>query len=133
MDAKWWDYHREEVARVFRGDLYSHGYRRGVQRVRHPYLGQQGQNSGAGAIALAHRFGARRVILLGYDCGYDGARRHWHGDHPEGGGSGNAGSVDKWPAQFRALRRTVPGLDIINCSRKTALTIFPRANLEDVL
>lgn len=133
MDQKWWDFHRAEVAQVFRGELYSHGQRRGVTRVRHPWFGNQGQNSGAGAIAVAHRFGARRVILLGYDCQHTGGRAHWHGDHPAGGGSGNAGSVTSWPAQFRALARHLLGVDVINCSRATALTVFPRANLEEVL
>jgi len=133
MDKAWWDYHRAEVTGTFRGDLYSHGHRRGVECVRHAYFRQQGQNSGAGAIAVAHRFGARCVILLGYDCQYTGGRRHWHGDHPVGGGSGNAGSVAKWPAQFRDLARCVPGTQIINCSRETALTVFPLAKLEDVL
>lgn len=133
MDEKWWNHHRAEVARVFRGDLYSHGQRRGVIRVRHAYLGRQGQNSGAGAIAVAHRFGARRVILLGYDCQHTGGRRHWHGDHPTGGGSGNAGSVNDWPGQFRELAGYLLGVEVINCSRATALTVFPRAKLEEVL
>lgn len=133
MDSAWWDYHRADVLKTFQGERFSHGFRAGVQRVRHPYYVLQGQNSGAGAIALAHKFGARRVILLGYDCCYHGKRRHWHGDHPEGGGSGNAGSVERWPGQFAELARLVRGMDIINCSRRTALTVFRRAKLEEAL
>ena len=133
MDEVWWRFHRREVADCFRGELFSHGHRPGVVRVRHPYLGAQGQNSGAGAIAVAHRFGARRAYLLGYDCQHTGGRTHWHGDHAKGSGVGNAGSVDSWPAQFKDLLRFVPGLEIINCSRATALSVFPRASLEDVL
>ena len=76
-------------------------------------------------------FGARRIYLLGYDCQHTGGQRHWHGDHPKG--MGNAGTVAKWPRQFRELVRFVPGAQIINCSRETALTVFPRAPLESVL
>jgi len=133
MDEPWWKYHRAEVKKTFAGDLYSHGQRSGVTKIRHPYFARKGQNSGAGAIAIAHHFGARRVILLGYDCQHTGGRRHWHGDHPKGGGSGNAGTVANWPEQFKELHRMVPGLEIINCSRVTALTMFPRAKLEDAL
>lgn len=133
MDEVWWRYHRQEIGDNFRGAKFSHGHRPGVTRVRHPYLGAQGQNSGAGAIAVAHHFGARRVLLLGYDCQHTGGKTHWHGDHVKGAGVGNAGSVDRWPAQFRDLLRFVPGLEIINCSRATALSVFPRASLEDVL
>lgn len=119
---------------MFQGDRYAPRSRPGVKRVRHGYLdGRKAMNSGAGAIAAAHHFGARRVILLGYDCQHTGGRKHWHGDHPEGGGSGNAGSVGKWPAQFLELVRHLAGVEVINCSRETALTVFPRAQLEDVL
>lgn len=120
-----------EARKVFAGKFYSPRSRPGVVRVRHPYFIQQGQNSGAGAIALAHHFGARRVLLIGYDCQHTGGRAHWHADHPHG--LGNAGSVGKWPAQFRNLVQSVRGLEIINCSRETALTMFPRASLKEML
>lgn len=137
MDSAWWEHYGPEVDAVFRGERFSLAARKGVARVRSPFMRVQGQNSGAGAIALAHHFGARRVLLLGYDCQHTGGKTHWHGDHPQhripGRQLGNAGSVAKWPGQFAELRRLTPGLEIINCSRDTALTIFPRAALEDVL
>lgn len=90
------------------------------------------RNSGAALIALAARAGASRIILLGYDCQHTGGKAHWHGDHPPE--LGNARSVDKWPAAFRALARSLPaGVKVINCSRATALDCFPRAVLENVL
>ena len=137
MDEAWWNHYLDEVKATFKGERFSHGQRKGVQRVRTDYYRQQGQNSGAGAIALAHHFGARVVYLLGYDCQLTGGKAHWHGDHPAIADPkrrlGNAGSLPKWPAQFRELIRFVPGTRIINCSRETALTVFPRARLEDVL
>ncbi|WKT59112.1 hypothetical protein Q2E61_09245 [Microbulbifer thermotolerans] len=91
-----------------------------------------GGNSGAGAIALADLFGARRVILLGYDCktGRDG-RRHWHGDHPSA--LKNAGSLPRWPDQFEKMARRMRHLEIINATRDTALTMWPRMDLEKAL
>lgn len=137
MDAVWWEHYLAEVKSTFAGERFSHGSRAGVTKVRTDYYRQQGQNSGAGAIALAHHFGARRIYLLGYDCQRTGGKAHWHGDHPvvldPKRRLGNAGSLPKWPAQFRELLRFVPGAKIINCSRETALTAFPRARLEDVL
>lgn len=88
-------------------------------------------NSGAGAISLAAHAGAARVLLLGYDCQRSEGRTHWHGDHPQG--LGNAGSLHKWPAQFANLRRAIPAVEVFNCSRATALTVFPLAELEDML
>jgi hypothetical protein len=137
MDLAWWDHYGAELKTSFAGNCYSHGDRRGVIRIRHSYMRTSSQNSGAGAIALAHHFGAKRVVLLGYDCQKTGGRTHWHGDHPKHRDPrqklGNAGSLDKWPRQFTELRRHVAGMEIINCSRDTALTLFPRAALEEVL
>ena len=88
-------------------------------------------NSGAGAIALAMMGEAARVILLGYDCQKTGWQAHWHGDHPVG--LGNAGSMPKWPEQFKRLAATLAGVEVINCSRETALRAFPRGELESAL
>lgn len=127
MDAKWWEYHGEEAQREFRGERIAPLAVEHARRVR--FSAQK--NSGAGAIALAAHFGARRVILLGYDCQPTGGKRHWHGDHPNG--LGNAGSLPKWPGQFRDVRREFAALEIINCSRETALGVFPRRDLSEVL
>ena len=80
---------------------------------------------------MAVKAGASRVILLGYDCQKTGGQVHWHGDHPEG--LGNAGSMPKWAKQFEALAASVNGVEVINCSRDTALRAFPRMSLEDAL
>jgi len=128
MDRAWWKAHIDDVRRVFKGCLASSYPQQGEIRrltvVEH-------KNSGAGAIAAAVQAGASRVMLLGYDCQKTGGRAHWHGDHPEG--LGNAGSMDKWPRQFQRLADTLRGVEILNCSRETALTCFPRADLETAL
>lgn len=137
MDAEWWKYHLERVKRDFPGRRLSFMQRPGVEVIAAPYFKHcagKGQNSGAGAIAVAAALGARRVILLGYDCKYaaDG-RRHWHGDHEKGTGAGNAGTIGRWPGQFTELVKYLRGTTVINASRETALTAFPRMPLEEAL
>lgn len=129
MDKKWWLQYLAETT-AFEGVRYTTCNLRGegVERVPIEHFG----NSGTGAISLAHKGGAQRVVLLGYDCqrGPNGEAHH-HGDHPRG--LGNAGSLPKWPDQFGRLARKLEGFDIVNCSRRTALTCFRRAELEEVL
>jgi hypothetical protein len=133
MDQKWWLQYLSETIH-FEGVRYTVCSLRdrapGVIRVPKPF--DHAGNSGAGAISLAHKGGATRIILLGYDCqrGPNGEAHH-HGDHPRG--MGNAGSLPKWPEQFERLSRRLSGVEVINCSRRTALTCFPRADLEEVL
>lgn len=128
MDRAWWYEHMPEVKRRFSGELAA------LNQAAHdvvPWRIKDYRNSGAAAVALAIKRGASRVILLGYDLQYTGGRRHWHGDHPAC--LGNADRITTWPAQFARLRQDYPSIDIINCSRETALTVFPRADLQVTL
>lgn len=129
MDRKWWDMHFSDASMKFRGERMTSARNvRGATKVSF----HQGGNSGAGAMSLAEHMGARRIILLGYDCGYsrDG-KRHWHGDHPKG--LGNALSMPKWEAQFREMAGHLGHCEIINASRRTALSIWPRMALDKAL
>jgi hypothetical protein len=123
-----------DVKRTFAGDAYSVNPVPGVQRVQ--FAGHI-RNSGVLAIALAHRFGAARITLLGYDCQHTGGKTHWHGDHPRG--MGNAGSIagtknaPRWSEQFDQVAERVKSAAVVNASRVTALAAFPRAPLEECL
>ena len=88
-------------------------------------------NSGAGAMMLAYYAGARRVIMLGYDCQHTGGVKHWHGDHPPK--LGNATRPEMWERGFAKVAHDLADIEIINASRVTALTCFPRMSLEDAL
>lgn len=130
MDRAWWSEYLAEVRETFRGALWAPlGGLAGVKRIR--FDRQTPRNSGAGAVALAAQEGAERIVLLGYDAQHSGGRTHWHGDHPKG--LGNAGSVAKWPEQFRTLIGLLRGATVVNASRTTALACFPRASLEAAL
>ncbi|WP_375591594.1 hypothetical protein [Chitiniphilus eburneus] len=129
MDAAWWQEYLTEVVGTFGGALASTagGLPRAVQQVAIEHYA----NSGGGAVSLAISRGATRIVLLGYDMQHTGGATHWHGDHP--GTLGNAGKVATWPAQFERLRRRHPDIEIINASRETALTCFPRQPLASAL
>lgn len=128
MDKPWWQRHAKEAMDTFAGELISTCRFPGVAWARDL---NHFNNSGASCISLALSRGAERVLLLAFDCQRTGGKVHWHGDHPKG--IGNAGSMPDWPARFAKLRKTYPQADIINCSRATALTMFPRRPLEECL
>lgn len=87
-----------------------------------------GSNSGHQAVHLAYNFGASRIVLLGYD--FQGS--HWFGDHPEPLRSGH--NFPEWIRQMTILAQALAraGVEVINCSRQTALKCFPRKELADV-
>jgi hypothetical protein len=135
-DAKWWRMYRDEVAKTFRGEriAYAPGARSfGVPALHGEAWFRGAHNSGASAITLAIAAGAARVVMLGYDCQKTGGRVHWHGDHPAG--LGNAMSMRNWPTQFKNVARyaAANGVPVVNASRVTALTCFPRADLVEAL
>lgn len=94
---------------------------------------RQGGNSGAQAINLARHLGARQVVLLGFDMAFapDG-RKHWHGDHAPGLRNPPEHKLADWRASLATLAADAvrEGLEIVNASRRTALTCFPRVALE---
>lgn len=91
-----------------------------------------GFNSGYQAVNLAVHLGAARIILLGYDLCPDGMRTHWFGDHPQ-----EIAVPSPYPQMREAFQTIVEplkaaGVEVINCSRRTALTAFPCSTLEAV-
>lgn len=140
MDGKWWNAKPGdsgftsfalEAKATFKGRLVtaSQSYKtHKIEFSRHVTFG----NTGAGAIHWAYHNGARRIILLGYDCQKTGGKAHHHGDHPKP--LYNALTMSSWPDQFKRLADALKGkAEIINCSRETALKCFPRMPLEDAL
>lgn len=135
MDLAWWNMHIAEVRQTFKGQLHStcgaasvHGIKPVMVNGKtfNPHL-----NSGAGAIILASLAGAKRIILLGYDCQHTGGKAHWHGDHPAK--LGNANRPESWIKGFERAAREVSGIEVFNCSRATALDMFPRKDLGECL
>lgn len=146
-DFRWWHWHGKDVAKRFAGLKYSSSkivakYHKSVQILKNtgqtgleldPHGVRHGLNSGYRAINIAVHFGASRILLLGYDMQLGPNREeHWHGKHP----SGNPGPhFQIFRKKFETLVEPLKaaGVEVINCSRDTALTMFPRQSLESVL
>lgn len=95
---------------------------------RDPQVVHAGGNSGYQAINLALHLGATRIILLGFDMQLTRGQYHWFGRH--GHGLANA-DPSKYIHNFRSIIPSEYGIEIINCTRETALDMFPRMSLEE--
>lgn len=143
-DAQWWDKYHAGV--TFKGQRWTaqveaaHKY--GiclVQRHSEPGLDERpghvnaGGNSGYAGINLAYHFGARDIILLGYDMKRTDVG-HWHGDH-ENMLSAPDAHIKVWKRKFESLAQDLHrlGVRVINSTPGTALECFPRMTLEQAL
>lgn len=135
FDSAWWREYRAEVDATFKGaKLTLSSGNIGIESLyREGWFFRGCGNSGGAAISLAVAGGAKRVVLLGYDCQKTGGKVHWHGDHPKK--MSNAKSIAKWPEQFAAVAKLAKkaGTEVVNCSRETALTCFERMELSEAL
>jgi len=109
-----------------------------VQGLTQEGLGRRGVamngNSGFQAVNLAFLFGARKIILLGFDMkpAPDG-RRHWHDEHPKP--LVQASQFAEWIHKSAALADDLKAAscDVVNCSPDSALTCFRRGDLQEEL
>lgn len=133
LDFPWWENHIDEVNKDFLGARFSTNDL--PEKFKSTYLSpakfKAYGNSGAACIALAAAGGARRIVMLGFDCQHTNGQAHWHGNHPQG--LANARQIERWPKLFQQLRDDHPDVDIVNASRQTALTCFPLEKLENTL
>ncbi|MBS0430508.1 MAG: hypothetical protein JSR41_24745 [Proteobacteria bacterium] len=130
LDRAWWDKHLGEARQVFAGLLVSPQKVPGGERVVN-WVPRDRTNSGAMALVLAAYWGARRIVMLGYDCQHTGGKTHWHGSHPRG--LGDAHGAAHWPAQFRTISVRLAGVEVVNASRVSALDMFKRTTLDEAL
>lgn len=95
----------------------------GIGRDRLHY----GGHSGYQAINLAYLWGARRIILIGYDASSGGA--HFFGRHPAP--LDVATQYQEFMPAYRRLAADLAaeGVEVLNCSRATAIDAFPRGSL----
>lgn len=100
---------------------------------KEPNTVHHGGNSGYQAVNLAGHLidWSGRIILLGFDMMIDGAKTHWFGDHP---GSMNVGSnYTNYIAAFNDIKPADYGIEILNCTKRTALRCFDCYDLDEVL
>lgn len=130
-DACWWAEYGDEI------DIQAERWsctRQAKQRfgVNHHQSGGP-YNSGMRAIQFAMQQGASRVLLLGYDCSLV-AGSHWHGDHHKTKNP-DAQKVAGWHRQFAQVSAEAKAreVQVLNCSRYSAIACFPRLSLEEAL
>lgn len=143
-DYRFWQTYRDKIFSTFQGEMWSvseqvreeygtywirHGKGQGFTEERDTING--GGNSGFQAIHLAATFGAKRIILLGFDMQRTDGKFHWHGKHE--GGLPNGNGFPGWIKSMGYLAKDLKarGVEVINCTRKTALRCFPMVNLHD--
>ena len=147
-DHDWMEVHLNEIGRTFQGGVVcghpAYSRDRVVDYV--PFDKEAcglkaakghiawGMNSGAAALSFAHKMGAKRIIMLGYDQDWTGGRPRWHGRHP-GQLQNQKPGFHRWAGWFEqaALDAKELGVEIINCSRETTLTCFDRLALMDAI
>lgn len=146
-DHAWWQFYFSELATVFRGaELWTiTNAARDQYKLHWIYAHPKptfefnessidaGLNSGYQAVGLARLFGAKRILLLGYDFQRTGGRNHWHPDHPRN--MGNGGDMPEWVKEMGRLapRLEKLGVEVVNCTRKTALQCFRRSSIQQEL
>lgn len=141
-DRDFWFSYIEEMRATCKGEFWSGDadlkgtdlYRCPFDKARRglstePGILAWGGNSGYCAVGLAYQFGAARVVLLGYDMQ---GSTHWHGEHPAH--IRKPFNFPFWLQEFEKLARDAKrvGLEIVNCSRATALDCFPKHTLQEV-
>lgn len=91
-------------------------------------------NSGFTAINLAIRFGAERLLLVGFDVRVDRGL-HWHGVHDRRLNNPDEDRTARWRRILddAALHLAAAGVEVINCSPISALTAYPKLTLEAAL
>ena len=145
-DRQWWNKHGATVRAEFLGECWTqdagsakaYGIRH-VTGVNFPGLSESrgtihtNAHSGAQAVNLATLWGAKRLLLVGFDLQPVEGRRHYFGDHPPGllNNSPYAVFVRRWVAIAADLKRM--GVSVINCSPVSALRHFPHQLIEDAL
>ena len=86
-----------------------------------------GGNSGYQAVNLAYLLGAKTILLLGFDM----FGEHYFGKHPNI--LNNGSPYQSFIKSFETIDTKKYGIEIINCSRQSALTHFPRHLIDKVL
>jgi len=145
-DQSWWEMHVKSVADRFTGECWAGSrliaHRTGINYIKvrgtpglskEPGTVSSGSNSGYQAMGLAVRFGAREIVLVGYDMQLTYGMKHWHGDHPAP--LSQDVPVEHWRRCFDSLAAdlVVANIRVTNCTGESALECFPRGDLATCL
>lgn len=140
-DMKWWRNRGEEAILTFTGRhiITMDNQIPGITSLRNtgtrgletdPSGLRHGHNSGYQCINLAYHFGAKRIVLLGYDMHPTDGRLHWNTDRTER----TMDFVNMLP-HFITLKEPLEraGVEVINATPGSALAVWPYRSLESLL
>jgi hypothetical protein len=94
-----------------------------------------GGNSGFQALNLAVQFGARRIILIGFDMS-DAGGVHWYGrNNWQMANNPNSSNFMRWTAAFDRAAPVLEqaGVEVVNAAPHSALRCFKRTSVADAL
>ncbi len=141
-DYKWWNHHFEEI--MFAGEMWTQDIRARREFGLNWVLGKAkaglgkdcvhfGSHSGYQAINLAYLWGAKRIILLGYDCRNIDGKAHWFGQHPKGLNQQQGFSI--WLNHYTQLAKDLEeeGIEVINATPESAITAFTKRRIHEGL
>lgn len=149
-DGPWWHHWLKTGAKDFGGLKLAHDTGvcasfRDVHKIEvrdhdkllfaEPGVIGSGGNSGFQALNIAAQFGARRILLVGFDMhGANGV--HWYGRNTwrNANNPGDSNYV-RWRAAFatQAPVLAAMGIEVVNASAESALTCFPATTIEETL
>jgi hypothetical protein len=145
-DCRWYPWHKEALLRFgglkvttcekLDGEpgikvISKRGPRRGLSKHQGQIVWNK--SSGACAINLATLLGAKRIVLLGFDMKTDEAgNANWHEDHPT-----RRPKEPPYPHFMRPFPTIANdaremGVEILNATPGSALTLFPFVDLEEI-
>ena len=103
-----------------------------IQLVAPPIVQPKLLSAGHHAVDVAIAMGARRIVLLGFDCRIVNGRSHCHDDygHQKGELYGDV-FLPMW-AEYPA-RAAAAGVEIINASPGSLIDVFPQISLDLIL
>lgn len=144
FDTKWWEHRQPDGRKMAEHVFEGFGGRKmtfslaaralGVECVyQTPWFRGHGNSATAAAWVALHAH-ARKVVLLGVDCKRaKNGRAHWHPDHPEA--IGNCASLPNWSRLWADVLNAanLAETPVLNATRDTALTLFPRVDLAEAL
>jgi hypothetical protein len=125
-DAQWWRKHPEAIGAIGQkfGAMPDFQAIPGVDRLLVP----TGSNSGLLALHVAVRFGAKRIVLLGFDMKGD---THFFGKHPFPLKTTSPERYEVFKRQFGQYHPK--GVEIINATPGSALQCYPFQPLGELI
>jgi len=155
-DKEWWPDNKDEVKRIFKGQIFTKSARGGDSTIHlkspekvkrndgfivpgwseNPLI-VGGHDSGHQAINLAHHFGVSAIFLVGFDMKQKDGQNNWHNRH-ERFRSDKVVAPEKYDLTFVPGYTNVAkecarnGIRVFNMNPDSVLEVFPKLKMEDL-